>query len=63
MGFTLSGPARDLEFVPRASSPSEIARAGRGVEYIGAPMIGASVDQFGTQIGGTVSAYFSDLHG
>lgn len=34
-----------------------------GLEYIGPPMVGASVDQFGTTIGGAVSFQFGDLLG
>ncbi len=33
------------------------------LEYVGPPMIGASVDQFGANIGGSVSFYFRDLLG
>jgi hypothetical protein len=36
---------------------------GLALEYIGPPMIGASVDQFGTNIGGSVSFFFRDLLG
>jgi dipeptidyl aminopeptidase/acylaminoacyl peptidase len=54
---------------PRTGLPSGVEyaiedyRPSLGLDYIGPPMIGVSVDQFGTNLGGAVSFAFRDLLG
>ncbi|MFW5950874.1 MAG: BamA/TamA family outer membrane protein [Gemmatimonadota bacterium] len=49
--------------LPRAVGEVQDYDASLGLDYVGPPMVGASVDQFGTNIGGSVSFAFRDLLG
>ncbi len=61
VGAYLAAPQRGLPSTEAYAV--EDYRARLGLEYIGPPMIGASVDQFGTSLGGAVSFAFRDLLG